>query len=134
MEIFWRYTTVTIHLSFLPPESKPKPVKKKKRASRLSALKFLKEKSERKAKIKEQQLELRQREFEFQKQKYENEAAERKAKIQLELGAQSVSFYVERQNLKRKILQWSCFICMTIVNIICHSLLNNLYIRMDYFR
>ena len=37
------------------------------KASRLSALEMLKEKSERKAKIKEQELELRQREFEFQK-------------------------------------------------------------------
>lgn len=55
-------------------------MKKKKRASRLSALEMLEEKSERKAKIKEQGLE-----FEFQKKKYEDEAAERKAKLQLEL-------------------------------------------------
>ena len=55
------------------------------KASRLSALEMLEEKSERKAKIKEQELELRQREFEFQKKKYEDEAAERKAKLQLEL-------------------------------------------------
>ena len=52
----------SIFLPFLPPESKPKPVKKKKRASRLSALEMLEEKSERKAKIKEQELEIRQRE------------------------------------------------------------------------
>ena len=82
MEIHNCYNTF---LLFLPPESKPKPVKKEKRGSRLSALEMLEEKSERKAKIKEQELELRQREFEFQKQKYEDKAAERKAKLQLEL-------------------------------------------------
>ena len=83
MEIHNCYNTF---LLFLPPESKPKPVKKEKRGSRLSALEMLEEKSKRKAKIKEQELELQQRrEFEFQKQKYEDEAAERKAKLQLEL-------------------------------------------------
>jgi len=83
---FWRlHNCYNTFLPFLPPDSKPKPVKMKKRASRLCALEMLQEKSERKAKIKEPELKLRQNKFDFQKLKYEDEAAERKAKLQLEL-------------------------------------------------
>ena len=58
--------------------------KKKRRASRLSAIEMLERKNERKADLKEKELEQRQREIEFQRQKYE-EATERKARLQLEL-------------------------------------------------
>ena len=58
--------------------------KKKRRASKLSAIEMLEHKNERKADLKEKELEHRQRELEFQRQKYE-EATERKARLQLEL-------------------------------------------------
>ena len=64
---------------------KAKPVKKKKRALKLSAIEMLEKKNERKANFKELELEQRKKEFEFQKQKYEEEAAERREKLQLEL-------------------------------------------------
>ena len=69
---------------FLFPASKAKPVKKKKRASKLSVIEMLEKKNERKANFKELELEQRKKEFEIQKQKYE-EAAERREKLQLEL-------------------------------------------------
>ena len=70
---------------FLFLASKAKPVKKKKRASKLSAIEMLEKKNERKANFKELELEQRKKEFEIQKQKYEEEAAERREKLQLEL-------------------------------------------------
>ena len=70
---------------FLSPASKPKPVKIKKRASKLSALEMLQKKNERKANFKELGLEQRKREFEFEKQNYEEEAAERPEKLRLEI-------------------------------------------------
>ena len=51
----------------------------RKRATRLSAVKMLEAKYQRKADLKEQ----RMQEFEFQKQKYEDEASERKEKAVL---------------------------------------------------
>ncbi|XP_015753499.1 PREDICTED: UPF0329 protein ECU05_1680/ECU11_0050-like isoform X2 [Acropora digitifera] len=65
--------------------SKAKPVKIKKRASKLTAIEMLEKKNERKANFKELELEQRKKEFEFEKQKYEEEAAERREKLQLEI-------------------------------------------------
>ena len=56
----------------------------RKRATRLSAVKMLEAKYQRKADLKEE-LKQRMQEFEFQKQKYEDEASERKEKSKLEL-------------------------------------------------
>ena len=70
---------------FLFPASKAKAVKKKKRASKLSAIEMLEKKNERQANFKELEIEQRKKEFEFQKQKSEEEAAERREKLQLEL-------------------------------------------------
>ena len=70
---------------FLSPASKAKPVKIKKRASKLTAIEMLEKKNERKANFKELELEQRKKEFEFEKQKYEEEAAERREKLQLEI-------------------------------------------------
>ena len=54
--------------------------KKKRRASKLSAIEMLERKNERKADLKEKELDQRQRELEFQRQKYE-EPTERKARL-----------------------------------------------------
>ncbi|CAH3194877.1 unnamed protein product [Porites evermanni] len=69
----------------LSPASKAKPVKEKKRASKLSAIEMLGTKNVRKANLKELESEQRKKEFEFQKQKYEETAAKRQEKLELEL-------------------------------------------------
>ena len=75
----------SIRQLFLSPASKAKPVKKKKRASKLSAIEMLGTKNVRKANFKELESEQRKKEFEFEKQKYKEEAADRQEKLELEL-------------------------------------------------
>ena len=58
--------------------------KGQKRASKMSALDMLSEKTNRKFEIKELELELRRMELEFQKRKYEAEAEERQARLELD--------------------------------------------------
>ena len=68
--------------NFLPHAgSKKKP---RQRASKMSALDMLSEKTNRKFEIKEQELEVRRMELEFQKRKYEAEAEERQARLELD--------------------------------------------------
>ena len=89
---------------FLFPASKAKPVKKKKRASKLSAIEMLEKKNERQANFKELELEQRKKEFEFQKQKCEEEAAERREKLQLELEEKRAFLALLKNGFKRKMI------------------------------
>ena len=75
----------SIRQLILSPASKAKPVKEKKRTSKLSAIEMLGTKNVRKANLKELESEQRKKEFEFQKQKYEETAAKRQEKLELEL-------------------------------------------------
>lgn len=82
MEYWW---LSLLRQLFLSPASKPKLVKIKNRASKLTAIEMLEKKNERKANFKELELEQRKKGFEFEKQKYEEEAAEGREQLQLEI-------------------------------------------------
>ena len=72
--------------------AKGKKSRKKKRASKLTALEMLEEKNKQKAVLKEKELEQRRLELEFQKRKYEDEAKERKERLNQELEERRLLF------------------------------------------
>ena len=93
------FSTILPFHHFHVSAAKGKKIKKKKRASKLTALEMLEEKNKQKADLKEKELEQRRLELEFQKRKYEYEAKERKERLNQELEERRLLFALLKDKL-----------------------------------